>query len=148
MSSTFLSRKRVWWIVGPAAALVTVYFFLASVGLVPTFRTCITETRETVRNVSGFDFEISETDCSTLGEDASISVFASRSGQIRKTLMFKYGPAGVNPMPAITSIDPHTVQISVPRISDLIMQRSNLEGLSINYNIGIKDYPGTTQRKG
>jgi hypothetical protein len=72
---------------------------------------CITETRKRLPNVSGFDFEISETDCSTLGEDASISVFASKSGQTGKTLLFKYGPAGIDPISVITSVDEHTVQI-------------------------------------
>jgi hypothetical protein len=147
MYSMSFARTPIWWIVGPVAALAAVYIFLASVGLAPTPHTCVTENLETVHNVAGFDFEISETDCSTLGEDSSISVFAFKPGQTGKTLLFKYGPAGVNPMPVITSVDPHTVQISVPRISDLILRRDSWEGLSINYNIGIIDYPSSSPQK-
>jgi hypothetical protein len=96
------------WIVGFIATAVAVYVFLVFVGAP---HMCITETRKRLPNVSGFDFEISETDCSTLGEDASISVFASKSGQTGKTLLFKPGPAGIDPISVITSVDEHTVQI-------------------------------------
>jgi hypothetical protein len=129
------------WVIGLTAMLGSVYLLLAMVGLAPNPYTCITETHKKVSGLSGFDFEISETDCSTLGEDASISVFAVKSGETKKVLLFKYGPAGGDPMPVIIPVDQHTIQISVSRISDLIFRRDNWEGLSINYNIGIVDYP-------
>jgi hypothetical protein len=129
------------WAAGLAVTLGAIYLLLVTVGLAPTPHTCITEIHKRFFDVSGFDFEISETDCSTLGEDASISVFASKSGQTKKTLLLKYGPAGVDPLPVITSVDQHTVQISVSRISDLLFHLDNWEGLSVNYNIGVVDYP-------
>jgi hypothetical protein len=126
------------------------YLLLLSIGLVPGPYTCITEVHKKISNISGFDFEISETDCSTLGEGASISIFASISGQTKRTLLFKYGPVGTNfkygptgvdLMPAITSVDRNTVQISVPRVSDVVFRKDKLEGLTINYDIGAIDYP-------
>src|SRR5260221_2920826 len=132
-----LTRIFFRWAVGLSVTLVTLYLLLA----IATHRTCITETYKKIPRLSGFDFEISETDCSTLGEDASISIFASKTGQTGKTLLFNYGPAGVDPMPVITALDQHTVQISVPRISDLIFRRDNWEGLTIHYSIGVIDYP-------
>jgi len=127
---------------------VALYLLLAAVGLAPMSQTCITETREKIRGIAGFDFEISETNCSTLGEDASISVFASKAGQPNGVLLFKYGPAGIAPMPVITAIDQQTVQIMVPRVSDLIFRRENWEGLSVNYNIGVIDYPSGSKKNG
>jgi hypothetical protein len=121
--------------------LGVLYLLLATVGLAPMSHTCITETREKIFGLAGFDFEISETNCSTLGEDASMSVFASKAGQPDKVLLFKYGPAGIAPMPVITAIDQQTIQITVPRISDLIFRRENWEGLSVNYSIGVIDHP-------
>jgi hypothetical protein len=137
------ARMPIRWIVGFIATATVGYVYLVPVGLVRAPHTCITETRTKLLNVSGFDFEISETDCSTLGEDASISVFASKSGQPGKTLLFKYGPAGTDPVAVITSVDEHTVQISVKRISDVVFQKDSWEGLSVNYNIGFIDYPGS-----
>ncbi|HXD14693.1 MAG TPA: hypothetical protein VNU65_10990 [Xanthobacteraceae bacterium] len=108
-------------------------FFLASI--------CITNRHEKISNLLGFDFEISKAECDTLAKDASISIFASKVGQARRTLLFKYGPAGVNPYPVITSVDQHTIQVTVPRVSDVVFQGNNLEGLSVKYDIGVIEYP-------
>jgi|ERR1051326_303035 hypothetical protein len=146
--STRLIRGPFGWVIGLTVALGAVYLLLATIGLAPRPYTCLTETHEKISGLLGYDFEISETDCSTLGEDASISVFASKAGQTNKELLFKYGPAGVDPLPIITSVDQHTIQISVPRISDVIFRRDNWEGLSVIYSIGIIDYPTDSLEKG
>jgi hypothetical protein len=130
------------WATGLTVTFGAIYLLLAAIGLAPTPQTCITETHEKISGISGFDFEISETNCSTLGEDASISVFAYKSEQTKGTLLLKYGPAGVDPLPHITSVDQHTVQISISRVSDLLFRRDSLNGLSVNYDIGVVDYPG------
>jgi hypothetical protein len=101
----------------------------------------MTESRKTIPDLSGLDFEISQTDCSTLGEDTSISVSVSKAGETKKTLLFKYGPAGLDPIPEIAVIDQQTIQISVQKISDLIFRRESWKGLSVEYNIGAIDYP-------
>ena len=140
-SSPRLIKTCLRWIIGVVVPMGAVYLLLATIGLAPTPHTCITETHKKISDLSGFDFEVSETDCSTLGEDASISVFASKPGQTKKMLLFKYGPASAEPMPVITSVGQHAVEISVSRISDLIFRRDDWEGLTVNYNIGIIDYP-------
>jgi hypothetical protein len=133
-------------VAGFLVALSALYLLLASVGLAPTPSTCITEKRQSL-SLLEFNYEISETDCSTLGEDASISVFVSKVGRAEKVLLFKYGPAVVNQMPIITSIDSNTVRISITRISDIIFRRKNWEGLSVDYDIGVVDYPTDTSDK-
>jgi hypothetical protein len=135
-------KKLLFWILLPSALFIALpYLILAMVGLAWTPWSCITEVRERVADVSGFDFEISETDCDTLAKDASISVFASRIGGVEKTLLLKYDPAGVNELPTITSIDQHSVSISIEKISDLIFHLDRLQELSVVYKIGLIEYP-------
>jgi len=95
---------------------------------------------------SGFDFEISETDCDTLAKDASISVFATRVGRANKTLVFKYGPDGVDDLPVITSMDQHEVQISIEKISDQMYRLDHLPDLAIAYKIGVIEYPDNSMK--
>jgi hypothetical protein len=53
---------------------------------------CITEvTRDDIVR-SNMRFQIMETDCSTLGEDASVSVYGFNQAGGEKTLLFKYDP--------------------------------------------------------
>jgi hypothetical protein len=120
--------------------LGSAYLILASVGLAPTPYTCITETRKKIPNLSGFDFEITETDCSTLGEDASISVFVSKAGGNTKTLIFKYGPAVDGLLPSIVMHNEGNLSISIPIVSDVVFQEHKWQNISIAYNIGHIDY--------
>lgn len=141
-------KTLLFWTFAPAVILVAIiYLWLAMIGLAWTPYTCITETRKQISGVSGFDFEISETNCDTLAKDASISVFASISGQTKRVLLFKYGPAYIDLMPVITPVDKHTVQISIPEISDLIFRRDKLKDLTIRYKIDIIDYPDSDAKK-
>ena len=121
--------------------LCLIYLWLDLLGLAPSPYTCITEIHGKVSSLAGFDFEISETNCDTLANDAAISVFASKPGQPHKTLLFKYDPGGGDPDPVITSIGQHTVQISVPRISSVFFRRDGFKGLSVVYKIDKIDYP-------
>lgn len=125
-------RTLLFRIVLPAAV------WLAMPGLAWAPFTCTAEARERFANVSGFDFEVSETDCDTVAKDASISV---QDGPHEQNSALKYGPTGVNALPVITSVGPHEVQISIPRISDLIFRRDKLADLSVTYRIGVIEYP-------
>src|SRR5260370_31661706 len=87
---------------------------------------CITEVRGRTSGLSGFDFEISETACF---HDLGVSVFASKVGEQKMTLLFKYIPFYVGPYPTITSIGEHAVQISVSRVSSLFCRRYKLDYL-------------------
>jgi len=143
MSSPGLfATKWLRWVVRLAILWGALYLLLLVISDVLTsYVFCITEIRKTVYDVPGFDFEISETDCDTLSDDASVSVLASKHSEAKKTLLFKYNPLWFEPMPLITSLDQRTVRISIPRVISLFFQRDHWEGLSITYDIGVVDYP-------
>jgi hypothetical protein len=134
-------RKAAVYLACIIAPLGSAYLLLAAVGLAWTPYTCIIETRKKIPNLSGFDFEITETDCSTLGEDASVSVFVSKGGDRTKTLLFKYGPAVDNILPSIAVNKESNFLISIPRVSDVRFQEHRWQNMSIQYNIAHIDYP-------
>lgn len=104
---------------------------------------CITEPRGKVSDLSGHDFEISDTNCDTLAKDDAINVFASKTGKGDKTLVFKYDPGG--PMgdvaPQIRLIGPNKIRISVTKIASIFSWRAQLEDLYVVYDIGKIEYP-------
>jgi hypothetical protein len=136
----------MWTMLSAVAVAASIYFLLAMVRLAWTPFTSTTEVRESVTGISGFDFDIGETDCDTLAKDASISVFASRTGGAKKTLVFKCGPEGVADLPVITSVRQHEVQISVARISDLMFRLDHFPGVAIAYKIDVIEYPDDTTK--
>ena len=137
-----LVRALLFWTLAPALTLVAfLYLLLATVGIARTPFDCITVTRGRIFGISGFDFEINETDCDTLAKTATISVFASRPGQTRKVLLFKFFPAYIDPLPVITAIDQDTVQISISEISSPFLRKDKLKDLSVIYKIDVIDYP-------
>jgi hypothetical protein len=141
-------RTLLFRTLAPAVALVCVlYLLLAMVGLAPLPDDCITEVRGRISGASGFDFEISETDCDTIAKTATISVLAWKPGQTKKVLLFKFFPAYVDLLPAIVSVDQHTVEISITEISSLFFLKERLEDLVVNYKIDVIDYPDSDARK-
>ena len=98
---------------------------------------CITEVRKDGISRSNMRFQITETDCSTLGEDASVSVFGLDETAAGRTLLFKYGPASYDlPLPEIAVPGNDTILISVPVASSVFLRKSQWHRRSINYNIG------------
>jgi hypothetical protein len=84
---------------------------------------CITEVRKDGISRSNMRFQITETDCSTLGEDASVSVFGLDETGTGRTLLFKYGPASYDlPLPEIAVPDNDTILISVPVVSNVFLR--------------------------
>jgi hypothetical protein len=137
-----LAGKWLRWVVRLAMLWGAGYLLLLVISEVFTsYVFCTTEILKTVYDLSGFDFEISETDCDALSKDASVSVLASKHGETKKTLLFKYDPIWYASMPLITPLDQRTVRISIPRVSSLFFQRDSWDGLSITYDIGVIDYP-------
>jgi hypothetical protein len=103
---------------------------------------CITEVRKDGISRLDMRFQITETDCSTLGEDASVSVFGLDETGAGRTLLFKYGPASYDlPLPEIAVPDNDTILISVPVVSSVFLREPRWNHRSINYNIGHIDYP-------
>lgn len=148
-------KKIAIWFGGASGLLLLIYFSLAGMGLAPTQGTRFTETKMSVRNLAGADFEVTYTNADTLAKEEFISVYASNANEgktswlrrifVGKTLLFRYDPAMVEgTLPTITSSGPRKINISIPRISSVIFQREKWGNLSINYDIGRIDYPTGT----
>jgi hypothetical protein len=127
--------------IGVAAVAAVVFLLLFAVGLWSPY-SCTTTVHQRIAGISGFDFEISETDCDALAKDAATSVFISKAGQTKKTLLFKYVPPGFDAIPTIASLDEHTVQISIWRVPTIFCRKEKWETLTVKYDIGVVDYPG------
>jgi hypothetical protein len=74
--------------IGAASVAAVLFLLLFAVGLWSPYA-CATTVHQRIAGLSGFDFEISETDCDVLAKDATTSVFVSKAGQAKKTLLFK-----------------------------------------------------------
>jgi hypothetical protein len=131
----------------PAVILLVGYLLLAATGLIWPFGPCSSEIRGRVHDVSGFDFEIDETYCDTIAKTATISVFALRPGQAKKILLFKFFPAFDDLIPQITTVDRHTIRISISKISSSFLRRCKLMDLTIDYKIDVIDYPDRVSDK-
>jgi hypothetical protein len=102
---------------------------------------CITEVRREIRLPSGLEFSIVETDCSTLGEDASVSIYGSNEADgAGRTLLFKYGPDS-DQVSAIEITGEGVILISIPGVSDVVFTKTLWMDRLIKYNIGHIDYP-------
>ena len=114
---------------------------LAVVGLLWEPDACTTETRKKLPNLSGFDFEINETDCSGFGAANSISLFVSPAGGHEKSLLFKYDPGGDGPLPSIVVSDQGNISISIAEVSSIYSQIRRWKNSSVEYHIGYVIFP-------
>jgi hypothetical protein len=102
---------------------------------------CITEVRREIHLPSGLKFSVVETDCSTLGEDASVSIYGlDEAHDAGKTLLFKFGPDS-DQVSAIEITGEDGILISIPSVSDVIFMETMWMDRLIKYNIGHADYP-------
>ena len=130
-----LVRTLPWLIVG-GFGLGAAYVLLAATEWMWGPYTGITMRHKQIRDLSGFDFEISE----TINCDRAINVLVSKVGQTKQVLIFKFGPPDHDAIPSITSIDAHTVQISIPRVPYIYCRNGKWETLTVKYDIGGVDY--------
>jgi hypothetical protein len=101
---------------------------------------CITEVRREIHLPSGLKFSIVETDCSTLGEDASVSIYGLNEAHgSDRTLLFKYGPDS-DQVSAIEITGEDGILMSIPSVSDVILMKTLWMDRLIKYNIGHIDY--------
>jgi hypothetical protein len=133
--------------VGVVAVAAVMYLLLAAVGLAWTPYSCLTTVHQRIAGLSGFDFEISETNCDLLAKEAAMSVFISKADQAKKTLLFKYVPPGFDAVPYITSLDEHAVQISIRRVPFVFCRRDKWQTLTVRYDIGVVDYHSGTDNE-
>jgi hypothetical protein len=128
-------------IFGVPSVFIYLFFVVPVTGWNP-FDACTTETRSKIFNLSGFDFEISETDCDLIAKDESITVSVSKAGGNRKTPLIKYTPVGwPNTLPSIAVPDHDKFLISIPKVSSVFFERRKWKTISIDYAIGHIDYP-------
>lgn len=114
----------------------------------PNTFACSSETKTTLKDISGGDFEIVYTSCDTLAKDESVSVYVSSRSWVsrlfyKETLLFRYDPAMSNdPLPSITASSQNRILISIPQVSSIDVQRRNWGIVSIDYQIGKIFNPG------
>lgn len=136
-----------------AGICCALYAALVIVRFIPGPFACLTETEMRLQNLSGMNVEVTYTNCDTLAKDESISVYASPSSANgepfwvrllrRKTLLFRYDPGRFDNLPAIKANGEHATLISNPRIAEIFYQSRKWNGVTVDYQIGKVDYPGT-----
>ena len=137
--SSFVARAFLWFI-GGALVLGLLYLPLAFLrGLVIT-TACFTEVLAEARGVSGFDFEVSETDC---WHSPAVSVYVLKPGRSKKTRLFQYTRLrNTDPPAVVTSAGEHAILISLSRASTLDCRRDTWKALTVRYDIGPVKYDG------
>lgn len=125
------------WLIGITMVLAVPFVLLESCRQFVISRVCFTEVLGEVSGISGFDFEVSETDC---WHSPAVSVFVSMPGGSKRTRLFQY-TRGANPVPIITSVDEHTVQISLSNVGSIDCRKDKWGALTIKYDIGAIKYP-------
>lgn len=141
-------RKVMLCVVCGLVLLVIVIRNHAIIQIKPNTLACFSETKTTLKDMSGGDFEIVYTTCDSLAKDESISVYVSSRSWIsrlfyKETLLFRYDPAMSNdPLPSITASSQNRILISIPQVSSIDVQRRNWGIVSIDYQIGKIFNPG------
>jgi hypothetical protein len=100
-------------------------------------RGCHTEVLASNPSISGFNFEVSVTDC---WHNPETGVFVARPGQREKTLLFRYLAPEV---PTITALDEHTVQIALGDIDQIFCREDKWQELTVKYDIRSIRYSGS-----
>src|SRR5215510_3843334 len=106
-------RSDLRWIVQVAAICGLLYFAVGAAFDYWKAGVCLTEVLANVSGVKGLNFEVSTTNC---WHSPETSVFVSKPGESRKTLLFLYGSVEV---PVITSVDDRTIRITLDTIDSI-----------------------------
>lgn len=130
--------KALRWIAGAAAVLAALFVLLETARQFVISRVCLTDVLAKFPGVSGFDFEVSETDC---WHSPAVSVFVSMPGGSKRTRLLQY-TRGADPVPIITSIGDHTAKISLSSVGSIDCRKDKWGALTIKYDIGAVEYPG------
>jgi hypothetical protein len=120
--------------------------------LTPSPYACQTQTLQTIPSLAGARFTITHTKCRDYTHKEFVSVYVQRFVAPDapfydhwfnpQTLIFRYHPeTWASPLPSLSQTGNHTVQIAVPRVSQVDHQRAQWLYLKIQYNIGHVDHP-------
>jgi len=104
---------------------------------------CISGTLDRVSTPGGLDFEFIYTNCDTLAKEETKSIFLSRGPGLIKRFdeneILRYDGSDVPP--TITTINAHTVRISIDHVSSVAFAKDRWEDVTIVYDIGRIDFP-------
>ena len=107
-----------------------------------------TETRQKIVNLSGFNFEIIETIPGGIAKQDWITIFASKVGKSKKTVLFEYDPGNYyDLLPTIRVSSDQNITISIQAISSIRVQHFKWKYGSIDYQIGHIDFPSVKEDK-
>lgn len=122
--------------IGPYAAVLAI--ILGAFYFRFVWHACTTDTKETIRNLSGLTFQVSEEDCDGFGASgSSMSVFVARTGDGDKTEVFKYEPIYFVGLPKIDFFPSEKrIAISVAWIGSIYFQRHRWGDITVDYHIG------------
>jgi hypothetical protein len=141
--SSFAARAFL-WLIGGAFVLGFLYLPLALLRGLLISTGCFTEVLAEVRGVSGFDFEVSETDC---WHSPAVSVYVLKPGRTKKTRLFQYTRLrNTDPPAVITSTGEHAVLISLSRARTLDCRRDTWKELTVRYDVGSVKHTGIDAR--
>ncbi len=114
---------------------------LAFLDLAPTPWTCLTETRASIVDLSGYDFSINETNCDAIGKSDRMSVYISHKGKSERALIFEYDPIERNPIPTLSFDSEGNLLITIASVATVFHQLHEWRERKITYNIGKEYYP-------
>jgi hypothetical protein len=106
----------------------------------PSLGACVSQPRGKHAISAELVVSLVETYCSSLGEDAAVSVTVSMKTGKDKSVIFKYDPARDEILPSI-SVRGNSIIVSIAEISTIIDRRERFGPYRIIYNIGKIDYP-------
>jgi len=100
---------------------------------------------QNLTDISGYDFEITETSCDAIAKWGEVSIAAAPTGHQPKTEIFNYDPIAGRPFPTIRVSADRRILISVPDIYEIRVRLFQLGDVPITYDIGDIVYPKASQ---
>lgn len=122
------------WLAWAVGALAILYLALAFIGLVPDWNTCLTATLAKIDDRQGYDFLIKEINCDMIEKSDHVLVYVAKTGEGRGDVIFEYDPADQD-IPSVTVDVNGNIWISIPRVNEVFVQKTEWKGHSISYTI-------------
>jgi hypothetical protein len=96
---------------------------------------------ETVTDIRGLDFNVTETDCDLVAHTARMDVLVSRAGSRNKTAIMEFDPIYQAPLPEFSVSDDGGITIAVEKMNTMFKQQAEWNGIPLHYKIGHIYYP-------
>lgn len=100
---------------------------------------CVTESRKTITDPAGYDFEITDTYCSAIAHTAVAHIYGLKRGEPGRTLLFKYDPVEITGLPEVR-ISEDKIVISVSWVGQIFGRKHTWRGMKIEYDIARVDH--------